>query len=309
MLSVIAGGAHPRLAEAIAETLRLAPTPIDFAHYPDAEVVRLELSVRDADVYLVQAMPSPPEAHIVELLLMADAAFRAGAARITAVLPYLAYGRQDRRAGGERMAIGARVVADMLNAGHIDRVVAVDLHQPAVEGFFSMPVEHIEAVPLLVDRLRGVEDAVVVAPDLGAAKLADRVAADLGLPFAVVHKTRTTGVDVTATRVTGEVRGLRPIILDDMITTGRTVKAALAALAEAGCAGEATVAVTHALFAPEAAAVLGSAPIGRLIVTDTLPVDAGVHPGIEVVPVAPLLAAAISRLHAGRSLSPLRSHR
>jgi ribose-phosphate pyrophosphokinase len=309
MLSVIAGGAHPALAAALSEVLREPLTPASLVHYPDAEVVRVDLSVRDADVFLVQSMPSPPEAHIVELLLMADAAFRAGAARITAVVPYLAYGRQDRRAGGERVAIGARVVADIVNAGHIDRVVTVDLHQPAVEGFFSIPVEHIEAAPLLVDRLRGARQAVVVAPDLGAARLADRVASELGLPFAVIHKTRTSGVEVTATRVTGEVRGLRPIVVDDMITTGRTVQAALEVLAGAGCSGEATVAVTHALFAPGAAAVLAAAPIGRLIVTDTVPVDTSVHPKLEVVPVAPLLAAAISRLHAGRSLSPLRSHR
>jgi ribose-phosphate pyrophosphokinase len=309
MLSVIAGGGHPQLAADVCRVLQVEPLNVSLLHYPDAEFVRIETSVRDQDVYIVQSTAPPPERHIVELMLLADAAHRAGASHITAVVPYLAYSRQDRRAGGQRTAVGARVLADMLCSGHVDRLVSVDLHQPAVEGFFSIPVEHIEAAPLLVERLGKMDNAVVVAPDLGAAKLADAISASLGLPFAVVHKTRTSGTEVTATRVTGEVRGLRPVIVDDMITTGGTVRAALNALVDAGCSRPATVAVTHALFATGASQTLSALPVDRLLVTDSVPVDTRELPKLEVVSLAHRIAEAISRLHVGRSLESLRSHR
>lgn len=311
MLSIISGGAHPDLARDIAALLRRSLTPVDLARYPDAEVVRIQESVRGSDVYIVQPSPPPSEGHLFELLLLADAAHRAGAAQVTAVIPYLGYMRQDRRAGGERMAIGARVVADALSGGRIDRILTIDLHQPAAEAFFSIPVEHLEAFPLFVAALQDVpRDSVVVAPDLGAAKLADRLAQALDLPFAVVHKTRTTGVDVTSTRVTGEVHGRRPIVVDDMITTGRTVQAALEAVAKAGAKGRAIVAATHGILAPEAPALLASLPIERLFLTDTVPLEAaGGIPGFRPVPVAGLLADAIARLHEGRSLAWTRSQR
>lgn len=310
MLAVIAGGAHPLLAEQIAALLGVALVPVTLSHYPDAEVVRIDASVRGADVYLVQPTPPPPEGPLVELLLLADAARRAGAARVTAVVPYLGYSRQDRRAAGERTAVGARVVANLLDSGGIDRLVTVDLHQPAVEGFFDMPVEHLEAFPLLLRALGEVApQSAIVAPDLGAARLADRFAAALHLPMVVVHKTRLTGVDVVATRVTGEVRGLQPIVVDDMITTGSTVRAALVAVAEAGAVGPATVAVTHGIFSPDAPATLAAARPGRLLVTDSVPLPGPGIDRLETVALAPLLADAIQRMHDGRSLADLRSRR
>jgi ribose-phosphate pyrophosphokinase len=309
VLKVLAGGAHPRLAADVCRVLGTEVAPAELAHYPDAEVVRIEVTLRRADVFIVQPMPPPPEGHIIELLLLADAASRAGAARVTAVIPFLGYSRQDRRAGGQRTALGARVIADVLSRGHIDEVVVVDLHQPAVEGFFSVPVEHLEAVSLLVERIRDISRPVIVAPDLGAARLADRVAGAIGAPFAVVHKTRTSGIEVTATRVTGDVQGHVPVIVDDMITTGGTVREAIHALQRAGCSAPAVVAVTHGIFAGGASDVLAALPIERLVVTDTVPVPPDIHSALEVVPVAPLLAEAISRLHTGRSLGPLRARR
>lgn len=310
MLALIAGGAHPALAGQIAGLLGVAPAPVTLSRYPDAEVVRIDASVRGADVYLVQPTPPPPEGPLVELLMLADAARRAGAARVSAVVPFLGYSRQDRRAAGERTAIGARVVANILDAGAIDRLVTVDLHQPAVEGFFEMPVEHLEAFPLLLHALGEVApDSAIVAPDLGAARLADRFAAALHLPMVVVHKTRLTGVDVVATRVTGDIRGLRPIIVDDMITTGSTVRAALAAVAGAGAVGPATVAVTHGIFSHDAPATLARSGPGRLLVTDSVPLPASGIEHLEAVALAPLLAGAIQRMHDGRSLAGLRSRR
>lgn len=310
MLAVIAGGAHPVLAEQIAAQLGMALLPVTLSRYPDAEVVRIDASVRGADVYLVQPTPPPPEGPLVELLLLADAARRAGAARVTAVVPYLGYSRQDRRAAGERTAVGARVVAHILDSGAIDRLVTVDLHQPAVEGFFDMSVEHLEAFQLLLRALGEVApESAIVAPDLGAARLADRFAAALHLPMVVVHKTRLTGVDVVATRVTGDIRGLRPVVVDDMITTGSTVRAALAAVAEAGAVGPATVAVTHGIFSQDAPATLARARPGRLLVTDSVPLPVSGIEHLETVTLAPLLSEAVKRMHDGGSLAELRSRR
>jgi len=310
MVALISGGAHPALAGAIAQRLGIELTPVRLSHYPDAEVVRLEASVRGADLYLIQPTPPPPEAHLMELLLLADAASRAGAARITAVVPYLGYSRQDRRAGGERTAVGARVVANMLDSGAIDRIVTVDLHQPAVEGFFSTPVEHLEAFPLLLEALGSVPaDSVVVAPDLGAAKLADRFASALKLPMAAVHKTRLTGVEVVATDITGDVRGLRPVIVDDMITTGSTVRAAVSALREAGAAGTVTVAATHGIFSADAPSLLSGLGIERLLVTDSVPLESSGVAHMEGVPLATMLADVIRGLHDGHSLEAYRSKR
>jgi ribose-phosphate pyrophosphokinase len=309
MVTLMTGGAHPALAAAVAAALAAPLVEVELAQYPDAEVVRIKDSVRAADLYIIQPTPPPSERHLFELLLLADAAKRAGAARITAVVPFLGYSRQDRRAGADRTAIGARVVADILGASQVDRVVTVDLHQPAVEGFFSFPVEHLEAYSLHLEALRDLrENSVVVAPDLGASKLADRFARDLDVPFAVVHKTRLSGVAVVATHVTGDVQGRRPIVVDDMITTGGTVRAALEAAMAAGALGEAVVAITHGILSEDAPSVLRPLPIASLLITDSVPLDAGL-PRLRVVPLAGMLAEAIRRLSEGRSLAEFRSRR
>jgi ribose-phosphate pyrophosphokinase len=301
---IISGGAHPALARAVAAAGGFRTVAAELERLPDAELVGVADSVRGEDVYLIQPTPPPPESHLFELLLLADAVRRAGAARITGVVPYLGYARQDRRAAGRRVAVGAKVVADVL-ATRLDRVVVVDLHAPATEAFFSCAVEHLEAFPLFLEQLRGIKDAVVVAPDLGASKLADRYAAALELPFAVVHKTRLSGTEVAVRQVTGDVAGRVPLIVDDMITTGRTVAAALGAVLAAGASAGAIVAATHAVFAPGAVELLFSLPIRRLLVTDSVPPPP--DPRIEVVTLAGTLAEAIRRLHEGRSLEGLRA--
>ncbi|HTR20366.1 MAG TPA: ribose-phosphate diphosphokinase [Gemmatimonadales bacterium] len=306
--TLIAGSANPRLAAAVSAA---AGAPLGRAaihRFPDGELhVALGDSVRGQDVYLLQPTAPPVESHAFELLLLADAARRAGAARITGVVPYLGYARQDRRAGG-REALGARIMADLLGTG-LDRVVAVDLHMPALEGFFSIPIEHLTAVTALAERIgASTANGVVVAPDLGAARLADRYARALDLPVAMVLKTRLDGAEVVARGVTGEVRGRAPLIVDDMISTGATVIAAAEAVIEAGASPEVTVVATHALLVGDAVPRLERLGLRRLMVTDSVQIPAHRSLPLEVVSIAPLLGEVINRLHRDRSLADVLVH-
>jgi ribose-phosphate pyrophosphokinase len=259
--------------------------------------ITLHESVRGDDVYLVQPAGPPVNEHFVELLLLADACRRDGAARITAVMPYAAYARQDRRAG--RSAVGGRLMADVLASAGIDGFVAVDVHTPAIEGFFSVPVEHLSAVPLLAERVRSElpRDSVVVAPDLGAAKLAERYARVLDLPVAFVHKKRIAATEVTVHQITGDVAGRAPLIVDDMISTGATIEAASNAVLAAGARPAITVAATHALLVGQAVEWLRGLGLRRLMVTDSVALPAGVPLPLEVVSLDRLLAEAVERLH------------
>jgi ribose-phosphate pyrophosphokinase len=265
--------------------------------------------VRGCDVYLLQSTGPPAEEHLIQLLLLADACRRAGAARLTAIVPYLGYARQDRRGTG-REPVGARVAADLFAAGGIARVVAVDPHTPALEGVFGPPLEHLTAVSLLSERLRqgSADPGVIIAPDLGATKLADRYARLLRLPVAFVHKQRVTGERVTVRGLTGDVCDRAPLVVDDMITTGGTVEAAIHAALEAGCRPAITVAATHGLFVGRAAERLGALPVTRVVTTDSVAASTSAIPSLERVSLAPLLADAIARLHGDRSLSDLIVH-
>jgi ribose-phosphate pyrophosphokinase len=308
---VVAGSAHPRLAEAVCRHLGIAPARHQVDRFPDGEI-RVELvdSARGADVYVVQPTGPFGEQSLIELLLVADACRRSGAARVTGVVTYFGYARQDRRAHG-RESIGARVMADVLGSA-LQRVVVVDLHDPRLEGFFSIPVENLTAVPLLAPSVERFADerTVVVAPDLGALKLATRYAHLLrGAPVAVVHKTRIDGSEVSADQVIGDVAGRNALIVDDMTTTGGTLEAAMHALVDAGCVPPFVVAVTHAPLVARAAERLARLPIRAMSVADTLPVPTAPELPLEIVSVAPLVADAIDRLAHERSLEDLRVHR
>ncbi len=309
-LTLFTGTANPALAEAVAAVLGVPLGQCDVRCFPDGELhVGLGESVRGHDVYLLQPTAPPVERHLLELLLLADACHRAGAARITGVVPYLGYARQDRRASG-RDAIGARVIADLIETRGLARLVALDLHSPALEGVFATPVEHLTAVPVLVEALGTARPAngMVVAPDLGAAKLAERYAKALRLPVAIVHKVRQSGTEVNVRGITGEVQNRAPIIVDDMISTGGTIAAAAAALIAAGCEPELTVVATHALLVGPAVGRLRALRLRRLIVTDSVALPDLQLLRIEVATVAPLLGEAVSRLHHDRSLSELLVH-
>ena len=299
--AIIPGPADRDLGLRVACSLGEA-TACEVERFPDGEL-RVALGpVRGADTYIVQGTHPPGHEHLVELLLLADAAHRAGAARVTGVLPYVAYARQDRR-GTEGESVAGRVVADVLSAA-LDRVIALDLHTPTLEAFFSCPVEHLSAVPLLAERVRPLVDGhVVVAPDLGAVKRAQRYASLLGLETAAVRKHRISGREVEALGVDGDVRGRDVLVVDDMISTGATVVAAVRAL-RAGGARRALVVATHALFVPPADGLLGSLDLDAIVVTDSVPTALTTTP-LDIVGVAPLLSDAIARMHTETSLADL----
>lgn len=300
-LVVLAGSANLVLAAAVPSELGLEPASRLLEQFPDGEVyVRLQADVGGCDVWIVQPTSPPADRHLVELLLLADACRRAGCGRLGAAVPYFGYARQDRRTA-EGEALGARVAADVLAVARLDRLVVVDPHSPAVEAMVSIPTDTISAVPVLAAALQSriTDDAVVVAPDLGAAKLAERYAAVLDLPVAHVRKTRLTGTDVQADEVVGSVRDRTPVIVDDMVSTGATIAAAVNALLRAGSRDRMLAAASHALLSGAAPQTLGSLPLDKLFVTDTVVPLAALPPSGEIVAVAPLIADAIARTRGG----------
>ncbi len=302
--AIVCGSAHTALGERIASALGVAPCDRSIERFPDGEMrIVLREPVRGRDVYVVQPTSAPVGEHLLELAMLGDAAVRAGATRVIAVVPYFGYARADRRQReGEPLA--GRLAADLISAAGFARMIVVDLHAPAIEGFFRMPVEHLEPQPAVIAALRPVlpERAVVVSPDLGGAKRADAFGRKLGVPVAIVHKQRTSGSDVAAIRITGDVDGLAPVIVDDMISTGGTIAAAIGALKEHGARDDVTVVATHGLFAANALDRLGPL-VTRFVVTDSVPPPASDR--VIVAGLAPLLADAIRRLHEGQSLTGL----
>jgi ribose-phosphate pyrophosphokinase len=295
--TILAGSANAPLADAIAASLGMALGRCQIRRFPDGEMhVQIEDNVRGRDVYLVQPTSPPADTHLVELLLMADACRRAGAARITAVVPYFGYARQDRRSG--QSAVGARLAADLIEAAGVGGIVAVDLHAPAIEGFFRVPLQHVSAVPQLASQVQPLlpADSVVVAPDLGAAKLAERYAGLLDLPVAIVHKTRISGSEVEAHGLSGDVRGRAPLIVDDMISTAGTIAAAAGVLLDAGARPEITVAATHALLVGPAKERLQMLPLRHLVVTDTVARAGDAPLPVTVVSVVAGIAGAVRLL-------------
>lgn len=308
-ITIFAGNANVPLAGSVAEHLGLGLGDWSLTRFPDSELhVEIRDSTRGRDVYLIQPTAPPVNETLIELLLLADACRRAGADRLTAIVPYFGYARQDRRARG-RDSVGAKVVTDLIESCGIQRVVAVDLHTSALEGFFRVPLEHLSAVPILARRVRDALPIkpVVVAPDLGAVKLARRYARLLNAPMAIVHKTRISGEEVETHGVVGDVRGRVPVIVDDMISTGGTIAAASSAVIADGSEPRSLVISTHGLFVGEAADRLRGTTAERFFVTDSVS-SRKIPLPVSVVSIASLLADAIKRLHEDRSLSDLIVH-
>lgn len=306
-MTVLVGSASARLGAEVCDALALPPAQAGCRQFPDGEMqAHVDETVRGRDVFLLQSTSPPVERNLMELLLLADACRRAGPERLTAVIPYFGYGRQDRRT--ERRSLGGRVAANVVGTGGFDRLMLIDAHTPAIEGFFDIPLDHLTAVPLLAEAaspsLGG--NAVVVAPDLGAVKLARAYARILHAPLAFVHKTRLNGEEVEAHGVIGEVRGRVPLIVDDMLSTGATVAAAVGALRAAGALEPMHVAVTHALLVGEAHTILRRLPIARLVTGNTVPIERAPELPLQITSVAPLIATAIRRAHCGESLADLR---
>lgn len=307
LLTVFAGSASTRLGAEVCELLRVAPAVYECRRFPDGEMqVEIGGSVRGRDVFLLQSTSPPVEQRLMELLLLADACRRAGAGRLTAVIPYFGYARQDRRSG--RRSLGARVAANVVATAGFDRLMLVDAHTPAIEGFFDVPIDQLTAVPLLARAAEPSirDNSVVVAPDLGAVKLAREYARLLQTPMAFVHKTRLDGEEVEAHGVIGDVRGRLPLLVDDMLSTGGTIEAAIGALRAAGAVEPMSAAVTHALLAGRAREILNKLPLTRLIAANTVTIEPPPVPHLEVTSVASLIATAIRRDHRDESLADLR---
>jgi ribose-phosphate pyrophosphokinase len=309
-LMVVSGRSHPDLAQRIAEQLGVEQGEIELKTYPNGETyVRYHESIRGADLFLVQTGCEPVDQNLMELLLMIQAAKLASAKRITAVIPWFPYSRQDRKAK-PREPISGRLVADMLQLAGADRVLTMDLHAGQIQGFFTIPVDHMTAQQLFARHFRDLglhgEGVVSVAPDAGRAKVAVRFAEMLDADFAVIHKTRHAGDQVSVTEVTGRVRGKTAIVGDDVTTTGSTLVAGARALRDHGVEGV-WIYVTHALLNDEGLERLANAEdIAGIVVTDTVPLDPRKKPdNMTVLTVAPLLAETIMNVFADDSVSAI----
>jgi ribose-phosphate pyrophosphokinase len=305
-LRIFTGSAHPDLANEICELLEVPLGQSTTRKLPDSEIhVMIDEVVRDQDIYLVQPCCAPVNDHLIELLLYLDAFRRASAHSVNVVLPYFPYARQDRMAKG-REAISARVVANMLEKQGANRVIFVDIHNRAIQGFFDIPVDPLSAIPILGEYFRKPEfaNAAIVSPDVGRAGLAGRYAEYTNLPLVVMHKRRSGFEETRTTHVVGDIKGRRPIIIDDLVASGSVLKQ-VEALYAAGAEGKAYFAITHAILLPSAMEILASDErIQKLVVTNTVPVPPEKrHPKLEVLSIAPLLADVIERIHRGASIS------
>ena len=308
-LMVFAGRSHPELAGKIAEHLGVELGEIDLHTFGNGETYcRYDESIRGADVFIVQTGCKPVDQHLMELLLMVQAAKLASAKRITAVIPWFPYSRQDRKAK-PREPISARLVADMLQLAGADRVLTMDLHAGQIQGFFTIPVDHMTSLPLFARHFRDLgltgDGIVSVAPDAGRAKHAVRFAEMIDADFAIMHKTRPSHDVAEVTEVTGRVRDKIAIIGDDLTTTGGTLIAGARALKEQG-AKDVWVFVTHALLSADGLRMLGEADFAGIVVTDTVPIDPLAKPdNMTILTVAPLLAETIMNVFADDSVSAI----
>ncbi|MEL7976724.1 ribose-phosphate diphosphokinase [Isoptericola sp. F-RaC21] len=310
-LVLATGRAHPELAEAVAKELGIELLPVSAYDFANSETyVRFSESVRGSDIFLLQSHTAPVNQWLMEQLLMVDAAKRGSARSITAVAPFYAYARQDKKSRG-REPISARLVADMLKTAGADRVLSVDLHTPQIQGFFDGPVDHLWAMPVLVDYVRtrvDLSNVAVVSPDAGRIRVAEQWAAKLGgCPLAFVHKTRdvTRPNQAVANRVVGEVEGRDCVLVDDLIDTGGTIAEAVKVVMDAG-ARSVTVAATHGVLSDPAAQRLQECGAAEVVVTDTLPITADKRfDKLTVLSIAPLVARAIREVFDDGSVTSL----
>ena len=306
-IRVYSGCAHPQLSQQIAEYLGIELGRVHITHFPDGEIfAQFEENVRRADVFLIQPTCNPPNDNIMELLIMIDAARRASAARITAVLPYFGYARQDRK-DRPRVPITAKLVANLLTVAGADRVLTVDLHAQQIQGFFDIPVDHLYARPVMVPYLKTLigDNGVVVAPDSGSAKMAMVYGDMLEAGLAVVTKRRINATTVASSHLVGDVKDRICVITDDLTSTAGTLCAAAKILKEHG-ATKVYAAVSHCLLNEVGKAKLLATPeIEQLVTTDAVPITDTLNGKIKVIGIAPLLGEAIRRIHDGKSISSL----
>jgi len=309
-LVIVSGRAHPALAEQIAAELETVVVPTDARTFANGELyARYDESVRGCDAFVIQSHTSPINEWLMEQLIMVDALKRASAKRITVVSPFYPYGRQDKKGRG-REPISARLVADLYAAAGAHRIMSVDLHAAQIQGFFDGPVDHLFAMPVLLEHIASTierDKLTVVSPDMGRVRVADIWSDKLGAPLAIIHKRRDPKVanQVSVHEIVGEVEGRVCLLVDDLIDTGRTINKAAAALKAAGAVGV-VVAATHAVFSDPAVELLQSPDIDRVIVTDTLPLSEDKRwDKLTILPIAPLIARAISEVFGDGSVTSM----
>jgi ribose-phosphate pyrophosphokinase len=310
-LMVFSGRAHPELAEEVAEQLGTGLVPTSAYNFANSEIyVRFEESVRGCDAFVIQSHTAPVNEWIMEHLIMVDALKRASAKRITVVLPFYGYARQDKKHRG-REPISARLMADLFKTAGADRLIAVDLHTAQIQGFFNGPVDHLMALPILTDYVRekyGHESMAVVSPDAGRIKVAEQWSNRLGgAPLAFIHKTRDINRpnESVANRVVGEVQGRLCILVDDMIDTGGTIVKAAEALVADGASGV-VIAATHAILSDPAVDRLKNCPAVEIIVTNTLPIPPERRfDKLTCLSIAPLVSRAIREVFEDGSVTSL----
>jgi ribose-phosphate pyrophosphokinase len=309
-LVVVSGRAHPQLAIDIAAELGTDLVHTDARTFANGEIyARYDESVRGCDAFVIQSHTTPINEWLMEQLIMVDALKRASAKRITVVAPFYPYARQDKKGRG-REPISARLVADLFKAAGADRIMSVDLHAAQIQGFFDGPVDHLFAMPVLLEHFVSRLDPstlTVVSPDMGRVRVADIWSDKLGAPLAIIHKRRDPLVpnQVSVHEIVGEVNGRVCLIVDDMIDTGRTIVAAARALKEAG-ALSVIVAATHAIFSDPAPHILQSEFIDSVVVTDTLPIPEDKRfDSLTILPIAPLLARAIQQVFGDGSVTSM----
>jgi ribose-phosphate pyrophosphokinase len=307
-LKIFSGRAHPALAQEICQYLKLPVGEMTLYNFSDGEeYCQIDENVRGADVFVVQPTCSPVNDHVMELFLMLDAFRRSSAARITAVMPYFGYGRQDKK-DKPRVPIAAKLMADLLTAAGADRILTMDLHAAQIQGFFNIPVDHLFAAPVFLDAIRSLDlsDLVIVSPDVGGVARARAIGKRLGASLAVIDKRRMGKNETEVLHVVGDVEGKNVILLDDIIDTAGTLVQAEAALREQG-AKRTFGAAVHPVLSGPALDRIGGSKMETLLVTNTIPVEVAVAkcPRIRPLSIAPLLGEAIQRIHEGSSVSSL----
>ncbi len=305
-LRIFSGSSNPKLAARICNELGQPLGKIKLSRFKSGEVYCLyEESIRNCDVFLVQTFSHPINEHLVELLVMIDAAKRASARTVNLVLPYYGYSRQERKAA-PREPISAKLVADLLTTAGADRVVTIDLHAPAIQGFFNIPVDHLTALDLISDYIltKQIKNPIVVSPDAGRATTAERLASNLDSPFAIMIKKRPAHNESVITHVIGEVEGMTPIIIEDMIDSGSTIVNVVEGLKERG-ANDAYICATHPIFSGPAISRLEHPNIEEIVITDSIALPDQVSDRFKVISMAPLLSDSIRIIMDGGSISTL----
>ena len=308
-LTVLAGNGNPELAGEICKYLGAALTDAAVGRFPDGEIsVKINQDVRGRDVFIVQSTCPPVNENLLELLIMADAARRASARRITAVIPYFGYARKDRKDEG-RVPITAKLVANMIAGAGVDRVLALDLHATQIQGFFDIPVDHLFSFPVLSQHFRdlGIPNLVVCTPDVGGIRMARAFSEWLGAGLAVVDKRRISPDQASASIMIGDVKDANVLLVDDMITTAGSISSAAHFVREQG-AREVYAAAAHGVFCGPARERLADSPIREIVITDSIPLNKSAKmlaDRVRVLSVSGLLGEAIQRIHTNRSVSSL----